>query len=511
MELTRLPALANGMSRRERIFLLVLVAGTCLSRIPYRAHIPYGLDSIQFVLGVEHFDVRLHQPHPPGYFLFVMLGRLLNSLFSDPNGSFIFLNAVFSGLAVGSVFLLAREIFDSRTGAYAAILMASSPLVWHHGEVALSNMTDCLLVCLLALICWKILQGNNELVPLSAVLLGLAGGVRQNTLVFLLPLWLFAILKAGWRRALLGGLCLSITVLAWYLPMARLSGGLGAYQTALREHWLNSNWHGLTLAWLPLNFVSVGYFVLLGTGLGLLPLLFGFLFYAEEARSRSHWQTLRFQFFAIWMIPSLLFFLLVYSHPIQTGHSLIYLPALLVLLPRALDTVAGKLTNICMLVLTVSNACVFLLLDTAVSRSHLEEYESEVRDVTNVVRAHCSPSETVLLNMDFMFLGFRDFMYHLPEYQSFQPRLYVLSGSKRMFAGYRRTTFLVEQITIPSAIKYFVLNADELARNPDLAPGFELGRYSQDHFLRTASGLTLLRGDVRELSQLFPQIPVVFQ
>ena|SRR5450759_5066159 len=33
------------------------------------------LDSINFALGVRHFDVAHHQPHPPGYPLFILAAK----------------------------------------------------------------------------------------------------------------------------------------------------------------------------------------------------------------------------------------------------------------------------------------------------------------------------------------------------------------------------------------------------------------------------------------------------
>src|SRR2546427_11232405 len=44
-------------------------------------HVPYlpasleDLDSINFALGVRHFDVAEHQPHPPGYPLFILAAK----------------------------------------------------------------------------------------------------------------------------------------------------------------------------------------------------------------------------------------------------------------------------------------------------------------------------------------------------------------------------------------------------------------------------------------------------
>ena len=30
-------------------------------------------DSVQFAMGIEHYDIRLHHPHPPGYPLYIFI------------------------------------------------------------------------------------------------------------------------------------------------------------------------------------------------------------------------------------------------------------------------------------------------------------------------------------------------------------------------------------------------------------------------------------------------------
>ena len=40
------------------------------------------LDSVNFALGVRYFDVAQHQPHPPGYPIFIALGKVASGAFS---------------------------------------------------------------------------------------------------------------------------------------------------------------------------------------------------------------------------------------------------------------------------------------------------------------------------------------------------------------------------------------------------------------------------------------------
>jgi Dolichyl-phosphate-mannose-protein mannosyltransferase len=512
-----------ALTRREWALLVALMSATFLCRIPFRAHIPYGLDSIQFVLGVEHFDVRLHQPHPPGYFLFVMAGRLTNLVLEDPNRSFVAMNVVFSSLCVWVVFQLGVELFGLESGLVSAVLLATSPTFWFHGEVALSNMLDCLLVSGLALLCWRILQGQHRLSYVAAAVLGFAGGVRQNTLAFMLLLFLFAIARTGMRRIALSIAVLLTVVAAWYFPMVHLSGGLTAYQTALRDHWLNSNWHGLTLEWLPFNSICVGYFLLLGAGAGCLFLLLGLVFRLQADGWRALAGQDRVQFFVAWIVPPLSFFILVYSHPIQTGHSLIYLPALLLLVPpavsRTLDTFCCGWSQTALrrwgvmvvAVLAISNLYVFLFMDTAVSQSAIRRYESEVRELADQIRRSYPPEETILVSSDFMFNGYREFMFHLPEYHTYLAKPYLLAGRQQLFAGFERQTQLVDAIRVPLGVKQFVLNADQFLRNPDLKPGKALDQYPPENSVVTPSGFRLFCGSVQELPRMFPAVQIEIQ
>src|ERR1041385_8119738 len=46
-----------------------------LAHLPLLAPSLEDIDSINFALGLHHFDPALHQPHPPGYPVYIALGR----------------------------------------------------------------------------------------------------------------------------------------------------------------------------------------------------------------------------------------------------------------------------------------------------------------------------------------------------------------------------------------------------------------------------------------------------
>jgi hypothetical protein len=62
------------------------LTGALLAGIFFALHLPFlppsleDLDSINFALGVRDYDVSLHQPHPPGYPVFILAAKLLHAI-----------------------------------------------------------------------------------------------------------------------------------------------------------------------------------------------------------------------------------------------------------------------------------------------------------------------------------------------------------------------------------------------------------------------------------------------
>src|SRR5262249_784933 len=188
---------------------------------PYRARMLYNWDAVQFALALNEYDVVKHQPHPPGYILYVALGRLVNHWLSDPTSSYVLLAVAFSGLTTFVVYYLARVAYDRATALASATLLAVSPLFWFYGSVGFTYPAHALIASV-AGYCWfRALRGSETDAWLAAGYLGLAGGLRQSALVLLFPLWLgstaFGVRRL--RTLLIGMAIVTATVLAWFLPM----------------------------------------------------------------------------------------------------------------------------------------------------------------------------------------------------------------------------------------------------------------------------------------------------
>ncbi|MGB9414710.1 MAG: hypothetical protein WCB58_00215 [Acidobacteriaceae bacterium] len=93
------------------------MCATALTRFAFRNHFLYDLDSLGFALGVEHFDPRVYQPHPPGYFLYISLGKLFHTLIPDVNFALVLLSIAASCGAAALIYQVAMSVLASRRRA----------------------------------------------------------------------------------------------------------------------------------------------------------------------------------------------------------------------------------------------------------------------------------------------------------------------------------------------------------------------------------------------------------
>src|SRR5439155_7176775 len=72
----------------------------------FALHLPFlpasleDLDSINFALGMRHFDVAAHQPHPPGYPLFIVLAKAVHLVVPSEANALSLVSIVAGSLSV---------------------------------------------------------------------------------------------------------------------------------------------------------------------------------------------------------------------------------------------------------------------------------------------------------------------------------------------------------------------------------------------------------------------------
>jgi hypothetical protein len=377
-------------------------------RMPFRSQYAYHWDSAQFALAMEHFDLRLGQPHAPGYFLYVVLGRLVNLLVGDPHASLVWISVVAGATLAALGFLLASAMYGRACGVATGVILATSPLCWFHSEIALTTILDSALVTSTMLAGWHAMRrGGRWLdVILLAALLAWVAGNRPQTAVGLLPAWLFVFAHFTKRQAKLAvGISLTgLFCLLWLAPMVRTSGGWGEYLRLLAWKFEfdapRSAWHGGALASLGVIARSCWSGLLAAAVLAVL---------GWKRRVSGDGRLL-----AWWIVPmATLGVLTITAMP---GHVLSYFPALVIVTGRActrwLSAVVIALVNIAVF---LGHAPVGWPLTAHEIRSH----DEQLAGVCATVRARYRSEDVLLCHREEFFLwGIRHFQYHLPEYSN---------------------------------------------------------------------------------------------
>jgi hypothetical protein len=240
--------------------ILAVIAAYVAVHLLFLAPSLEDIDSINFALGLRHFDVANHQPHPPGYPVYIALGRVSLTVIRALAPSLDTARAEAIALALwsaigGGVALLAAWAFFAEVGRYrdrsrgvsaffkvggisfwATTLLAASPLFWISGMRPLSDMPGLAMAMAAQALA---LRGSSDrrLLVWAALLAGVAAGFRVQTACLTLPMLAFAM----WSQRSAGvvwlatrpALALIVGGLAWAVPLIVSSGGIDAYLRAL--------------------------------------------------------------------------------------------------------------------------------------------------------------------------------------------------------------------------------------------------------------------------------------
>lgn len=413
--------------KREVAFLAIVFGLVVLSRLPFHTQGVESFDAVNYMLAIDHFDMRLGQPQPPGYILYILIARVANALTGDPHRALLLVSQVFSGAAVVAMYLAGKEIFGRVVGAIAALLLATSPLFWYTGGVAVPYVPDLAFGTAAAWLAYRAMASEKRGIPWAAAIsLGLAGAFRLQTLMFLFPLFLFALRKHHWMHILAGTAVAGGIFAAFFLPSVYASGGIRAFLDALFA----------IVPALSANASSAGYLqrlvdnatltarhILGAIGELLLPLALVGLMALPEKRSERQKELLNF--LLLWVVPTWLVCLFIGPGnigTIQVTTGPYYLLAAFAISVLVASLRFRRLGWALLALVVVAHSVLFTLLPYRPFGEHYRAFYTydTIRSTTanyqkrmDLIRAYPS-DQTVVIAREFRLV-----QYYLPQYQVF--------------------------------------------------------------------------------------------
>lgn len=224
---------------RQRLTFGIIALVCAATRFLAMARTLWDWDEALFCLGMRSYDVTSHHPHPPGFPVYIALGRIARTVIHSDFRALQAVNLIAGMLVFPAIFFLAREFrLPFVTAAIAGALCAFFPNVWFFGGGAFSDIPSLVLVVFAVGFLFRGCRDANAYL-IGAALLALAAGIRpQNFLIGLAPgalaTWYRA--RAAWRDVLFAALVGAVTVGVAFGGAIAATGGTRPYFDAAKEH-----------------------------------------------------------------------------------------------------------------------------------------------------------------------------------------------------------------------------------------------------------------------------------
>jgi len=219
-------AIVRGWWREALGAALVLV-----SRILTAPRTPWENDEFLFAEAVRRFDPSRYHPHPPGFPLLVLMGKVFAGFIHDPWRALV----VFSIIAAPIGFVAIARAFrnwidDPNLAICAALIYYFSASMLVHGTLALSDGPA---MMFLGLALFAISSPHDAEHDRNAIAIGIwtsaAIGTRPQLFVPIAPMLLIALLQMRtMRQRAACVIAFGLFSAMWFLPLVDAAGGFEA-------------------------------------------------------------------------------------------------------------------------------------------------------------------------------------------------------------------------------------------------------------------------------------------
>ena len=220
---------------------IVLFVIALLLYIPFQSTGLDDFDSYSFAFAIDDYDLFQQYPHPPGFPVYIAMGKALNALTNDKQMALTFISVIMGASSVVLTAFVGETLANRRTGLLAGVFLMFIPGFWLTSDVALSDVMG---IASTLIATWLLLRSiNGEMQRrdfiLGCIFSGIALGVRpQNAVPIMLSgLYALSAIKRDNLLLILWGFGAGLLAIAmWLIPVSQSTGSLLNYGEQIYRH-----------------------------------------------------------------------------------------------------------------------------------------------------------------------------------------------------------------------------------------------------------------------------------
>jgi hypothetical protein len=398
-------------------------------------------DAIQFALALEHFDIPMHRPHPPGYLAHIAISYVFSLLGFESDTSVMLGSCLASALATIALYYFALTIEGKQVAIFATLLFMSHPYSFYLATSGETYPVEALGAILIALTFFSAQTKPEQTLrrTLFFFVLGASGGIRQNLPLFFSPLALLVLAQSLSRKRIKEGLLLLfagiVGLCTWLLPLVFLSKDFGSVVRSFKYQFFSMYANAYSLLFgADLRAVLMNQGRLLTYLAGAISLSGIFALFVFVTRFRPRFARELLLVIVIWIVPALLWFSLLFIA--KPGHLYFWVPLFALLEARAFARLTPFFRNFLTGSAVASNILLFITppifytahvsgLSYPVIRYSDSLMEKAVQTIKEVTKE--DKDSAVVVTRD-GFFSFRAGMFYVPEVRTLWLRDWESTG-----------------------------------------------------------------------------------
>lgn len=315
------------MDKRDYLLIIILTASALLSRIPLIEKFHSHWDGPQYTIAVIRFSYEHLTPSPPGYPLYIAAGKLFYPFVQDPHKAILFASVL--GSVIGSVvlYLTVKSMFNRIVAILASLIFLTGSTFYYFSLTPYGFSLLYGFEILVAYWIYRIYILNKKEGLLYGLIVGICLGIRPQEFLQIAPMILFGLYLLPKKEKIKSIWIFFIITLLWLVPIVN-SMGILKFLDLSYNHLLVSIFNNSFLTHIELMIKGF----LLSFGIASLFLLYYVWFYIKnKSKITKHLNMIIF--FAIWILPGLLYNLFIRTE--HAGYQISYLTAFTVLIGYA--------------------------------------------------------------------------------------------------------------------------------------------------------------------------------